>query len=84
MDPKARPSVTRLGWTIALLLAVMVATSGCPPPRQRDKDQQTGMGPRVEGVVLMSYQKPAREPPSIGNATPVTKDAASEHNQTTA
>jgi hypothetical protein len=43
--------VTRIGWSIALLLAVMVATGGCPPPRQRDKDQQTGMGTREEAPV---------------------------------
>jgi hypothetical protein len=44
--------VTRIGWTIAVLLAVMLATSGCPAPRQRDKDQQTGMGPGGDAVML--------------------------------
>jgi hypothetical protein len=42
-----------LTWAIAaILLAVIFAAAGCPPPRQRDKDQQTGMGPRSDTVVF--------------------------------
>jgi hypothetical protein len=43
-----------IGWALAFLLAVMVVTGGCPPPRQRDKDQQTGMGPRDEAAVFIA------------------------------
>src|SRR5262245_2594085 len=35
-------------------------------------------------MVSADYQTPESKPPSTGSATPVTKEAASEHNQTTA
>lgn len=36
--------VTRISATIAVVLAVALTAGGCPAPRQRDNDQQTGMG----------------------------------------
>ncbi len=41
----------RIGATVIVALAVSFAAGGCPAPRQRDKDQQTGMGPVEHGVV---------------------------------
>jgi hypothetical protein len=46
--------VARFGWTIALLLTVILGTGGCPPPRQRDKDQQTGLGQRRDTVATLA------------------------------
>jgi hypothetical protein len=43
--------MTSISAAIIVALAVSLAAGGCPAPRQRDKDQQTGMGPAEHGIV---------------------------------